>query len=137
MAYLKPPVFTRRLANPLAMKFGGRGGATLIVNGRRTGEPRMVPVIPVVVGDTRYLVSPYGDSDWARNLRAAGKGQLRRKGRTEAFQAFEVPVDERGPIISRYRKVAGRIVAPCFIKLPDPRDHPVFQIDIRRASGVA
>jgi hypothetical protein len=46
MAYLKPPALTRRVANPLAMRLGGRGVATLTVTGRRTGEPRKVPVIP-------------------------------------------------------------------------------------------
>lgn len=128
MAYLKPPAFTRRVANPLAMRSNGRGVATLTVAGRRTGEPRRVPVIPVEIGGTRYLVSPYGNSEWVRNLRAAGRGELRRKGRTETFHAVEIPASERGPIIARYREVAGRVVAPCFSKLPDAQDHPVFQI---------
>jgi len=69
MTYLKPPAFTRHLANPLAMRMSARGVATLTVVGRRTGEPRKVPVIPVEVGQSRYLVSPDGESDWVRNLR--------------------------------------------------------------------
>jgi len=119
MAYLKPPALTRRVANPMAMRLNGRGVATLAVVGRRTGKPRKVPVIPVEVAASRYLVSPYGESEWVRNLRAAGRGELSRKGRTEAFHAAtEVPVDERGPI-ARYRAVAGRIMGPCLTKLPD------------------
>lgn len=129
MAYLKPPAFTRRVANPLAMRLNAYGGATLTVVGRRTGKPRRVPVIPVEVGSSRYLVAPFGESEWVRNLRAAGKGELSRKGRTEAFDAVEVPADQRGPVIARYREVAGRVVSPCFTKLPDAQDHPVFQID--------
>jgi deazaflavin-dependent oxidoreductase (nitroreductase family) len=129
MTYLKPPAFTRRLANPLAMRLNAHGAATLTVAGRRTGKPRRVPVIPVQIGSSRYLVSPYGETEWVRNLRAAGKGELSRKGRTEAFDAVEVPVDQRGPVIARYRDVAGRVVSPYFTKLPDARDHPVFQID--------
>ena len=78
---------------------------------------------------SRYLVSPYGESDWVRNLRTAGKGELSRKGQSEAFHAVEVPVGQRGPVISRYRKVAGRAVDSYFTKLPDARDHPVFRID--------
>ena len=128
MAYLKPPAFTRRLANPLAMRLGMRGVATLTVTGRRTGESHKVPVIPVEVGDSRYLVAPYGESDWVRNLRVAGKGELTRKGRTESFDAVEVPVDQRAPIIVRYREVAGRVVDPGFTRLPDARDHPVLLI---------
>ena len=87
-----------------------------------------MPVIPVEVGRSRYLVSPYGESDWVRNLRAAGTGELSRKGQTEVVHAAEVPVDQRGDIIARYREVAGSLVGPCFTKLPDPKDHPVFQV---------
>lgn len=70
---------------------------------------------------------PLGESDWVRNLRAAGAGELSSKGRTEVFYATEVPVDEREAIIARYRDVAGSHVDPYFTKLPDPKDHPVFQ----------
>ena len=129
MAYLKPPAFTRRVANPLAMRLNARGGATLTVVGRRTGKRRKVPVIPVELGGSRYLVSPYGESEWVRNLRAAGEGELSRKGRAETFHAVELSVDQRGPVISRYREVAGRVVGPRFTKLPDARDHPVFEVD--------
>jgi len=128
MTYLKPPAFTRHLANPLAMRMSARGVATLTVAGRRTGEPRKVPVIPVEVGASRYLVAPYGESEWVRNLRAAGKGELSRKGQTEAFQAVEVPAGDRAAIIARYRQVAGRTVSPYFTKLPKADDHPVFRI---------
>lgn len=73
MPYLKPPALTRHLANVFAMRLGGPGVATLTVPGRRTGEPRKVPVIPVHVDGMRYLVSPYGECDWVRNLRVACK----------------------------------------------------------------
>jgi deazaflavin-dependent oxidoreductase (nitroreductase family) len=128
MAYLRPPAFTRHLANPVAMRLSARGVATLTVVGRRTGEPHKVPVIPVEVGQNRYLVSPYGESDWVRNLRAAGTGTLSRRGHDEVFHAGEVPVEERPAIIARYREVAGSVVGPCFTKLPDASDHPVFHI---------
>jgi len=129
MTYLRPPALTRHLANPLAMLLGGRGVATLTVVGRHTGALRKVPVIPVDLGGSRYLVSPYGESDWVRNLRAAGKGELSRKGEAESFRATEVPSRERESVIARYRAVAGRSVDSCFTKLPDPEDHPVFQVD--------
>lgn len=128
MAYLKPAALTRHVANPLAMRLGARGVATLTVVGRRTGDPRKVPVIPVEVDGNRYVVSPYGQSDWVRNLRAAGGGELRSKGHTEVFRATEVPVEERGPVIARYREVAGNHIGPYFARLPEPRDHPVFRV---------
>ncbi len=40
-----------------------------------------------------------------------------------------VPVDQRGPVIARYREAAGRVVGPVFAKPPDARDHPVSRID--------
>jgi deazaflavin-dependent oxidoreductase (nitroreductase family) len=129
MVYLKPPAVTRHLANPLAIRRGSRGIATLTVAGRRTGDHHKVPVIPVEVNRSRYLVCPYGESDWVRNLRAAGTGELSSGGRTEAFRATEVPANEREPIITGYRQVAGSYVDRYFAKLPDPRDHPVFQVD--------
>ena len=106
MTYLKPPAFTRRLANPLAMRLNAHGGATLTVAGRRTGKPRRVPVIPVEVGSSRYLVSPYGESDWVCNLRAAGKGELSRKGRTEPSTP------------SRFQSTSGDPSSPGTAKLP-------------------
>jgi len=93
------------------------------------GRSRTVPVIPVNVEGVRYLVSPYGESDWVRNLRAAGKAELAGKGGAETVRATEVMVQDRPTIIAIYRKTSGRTVDPCFAKLPDPADHPVFRID--------
>ncbi len=58
-----------------------------------------------------------------------GKGKLSGKGRTEAFYAVEVPVDQRGPVIAGIAKPPVASRAPVFAKLPDARDHPVSRID--------
>ncbi len=130
MAYLKPPLFQRRVFNPLAMRFGIGGAVTLVVPGRRTGHLEKVPVIPVEHDGARYLVSTRGESNWVRNLRAAGgKGELWSRAANEPFRATEVPVDERPPIIAAYRSAAGKIVDAYFAKLPDPVDHPVFRTE--------
>jgi len=128
MAYLKPPAFTRRLANPLAMRLNARGVAALTLVSRRTGETRKVPVILVEVGGSRHLVSPYEGSDWVRNLRAAGKGEMSRKGRTEAFHPSRSKSTSGDPSSPGYRESAGRVVGPVFAKLPDARDHPMSRI---------
>src|SRR5512133_1559621 len=116
MAYLEPPAFTRHMVNPLVSRLQTGGVATLTVPGRRTGRARTVPVIPVEVGGIRYLVSPYGESDWVRNLRAGGKATLARKSNVETFQAGEVTVPGRAAIIAAYRKVCGRTVTPSSTK---------------------
>jgi hypothetical protein len=124
MAYRRPNVFTRRVFNPIAMKFGIGGTETLAVPGRASGRNQRVPVIPIEHEGARYLVSPRGETDWVKNLRASGEGELN----GERFTAVEVPVYDRGPILDRYRKVAGRAVASHFKALPDAADHPTFQI---------
>ncbi|MBN9101972.1 MULTISPECIES: nitroreductase family deazaflavin-dependent oxidoreductase [unclassified Pseudonocardia] len=129
MTYLKPAALTRKVINPLVSVLRTGGVATLTVAGRSTGRRRTVPVIPVAVHGKRYLVSPYGESDWVRNLRSAGRGELHGRGERESIKATEVPAAERAPIIASYREIAGRTVEPCFTGMPDPGDHPVFRIE--------
>lgn len=132
MPYIRPPVFVRRVFNPIAIRFGIAGTRALTVAGRRTGTPRRAAVIPVEHQGARYLVSPRGETEWVRNLRAAGGvGELRGRAGVERFSAIELPVAERPPVIAAYRTVAGRAVASFFERLPDPADHPVFRLDPR------
>lgn len=129
MPYLKPSGLTRKVVNPLVSRLRLGGVETLTVTGRRSGRPRSVPVLPVQVGSRRYLVAPYGESDWVRNLRAAGEGELRGHGAARHFTAHELPAGQRGEVISAYRRAAGRTVERCFRSLPDPGAHPVFEIE--------
>ena len=48
----------------------------LRVHGRRTGQLQTTPLLVLHLGDFRYLVAPRGETDWARNLRSAGWGEL-------------------------------------------------------------
>jgi hypothetical protein len=131
MAYLKPPLFVRKVFNPVAMRFGVGGAQALVVERRTSGGSQRVPVIPVEHEGARYLVCPRGETEWVKNLRAAGGvGELEPDGR---FTATEVPVGERGPILDHYREVAGAAVKGLFEKLPDPADHPVFRIELAPA----
>jgi hypothetical protein len=129
MAYLKPPAITKHVFNPLAMRLGLSGTATLVVPRRRTGEEQRIPVIPVQVGDAIHVVSTRGESDWVRNLRASRSGRLISKEGTLDFRATELPPAERAPVISAYRERAGRTVEGYWKRLPDDADHPVFRLD--------
>jgi deazaflavin-dependent oxidoreductase (nitroreductase family) len=62
----------------------------LTVPGRRTGKPRSTPVSPLTVQGLRYVVSGLPNSDWARNVRAAGHGQLSRGRHREPVTLIEV-----------------------------------------------
>ncbi|MGI8421970.1 MAG: nitroreductase/quinone reductase family protein [Gaiellaceae bacterium] len=125
MAYLKPPLFVRRVFNPIAMRFVIGGSTTLGVVGRRSGVLQQVPVIPIEHDGVRYVVSARGETDWVKNLRAAGTAKLG----GEPIRVTEVPVGERPPILETYKAVAGRAVASLFKQLPEPGDHPVFRIE--------
>ena len=129
MAYLKPPTLTRKVFNPIALRLGAFGTEGLVVRRRRTGEPQRVPVIPVEVDGVPYVVSTRGESDWVRNLRAAGRCEIATRGATRGFRAVELPLEERAPIIDAYRAKAGRTVETYWKQLPDPSDHPVFRLE--------
>jgi deazaflavin-dependent oxidoreductase (nitroreductase family) len=130
MAYLKPNSFTRKVFNPIAERFGLGGSEKLMVRGRKSGEMRHVPVIPVEHEGARYIVSTRGESEWVRNIRAAGGGELHSKrGGVSTFGVTEVPVEQRAPVIGVYRAAIGKEAEKYWSKLPDDKDHPVFRIE--------
>ena len=107
---------------------------TLAVRGRTSGEWRIVPVNVLELDGQRYLVAPRGDTQWVRNLRATGRGELRRRGSVEPFRAIEIPDNEKPRVIEAYLARWGYQVKGYFKALPDPADHPVFRIEL--LSGV-
>jgi deazaflavin-dependent oxidoreductase (nitroreductase family) len=70
----------------------------LEVRGRKSGQPRRVPVNLLTLDGTRYLVAPRGHTQWVRNLRAAGEGHLLLGQRREPFIASEIPDTDKEPI---------------------------------------
>jgi deazaflavin-dependent oxidoreductase (nitroreductase family) len=128
--YLRPPWGARVIGNRMARLFARSVLSMLAVPGRRTGRLQRTPVAVLDHDGERYLVAPRGHTDWSRNLAAAGSGRLTRKGRTEEFDAVEVPVADRPPLIAAYREKFGKFptVAETFDQLPDPADHPTFRI---------
>ncbi len=62
------------VVNPITLRLGG---PTLTVAGRRSGRPISTPVPPFEYKSALYLVSGGGETQWVRNLRAAGEGELR------------------------------------------------------------
>jgi deazaflavin-dependent oxidoreductase (nitroreductase family) len=131
MAYLKPPWFTVKVFNKLAMATGVAGTETLTLTARASGQSQKIPVISVDVDGTRYLVSTRGESQWVRNLRASPAVSLTTKVGTTNYTASEVPVPQRDKILQAYRVKAGKTVEGYFAKLPNPADHPVFSLTPR------
>ena len=69
----------------------------LTVAGRRSGEPRPTPVSPLTVEGHRYVIAALPQGDWARNIRAAGQGELAQGRRRTAvtFQEVDDPAVTR------------------------------------------
>ncbi len=66
---------------------GAKSSYLLTTTGRKSGQPRMTPVIPVEAGVQRWLVSPYGAGGWVHNVRATPEVSLRRGRTIEVFYA--------------------------------------------------
>jgi deazaflavin-dependent oxidoreductase (nitroreductase family) len=133
--------FIRRAANVfmralLALRVPVPHTYLLAVRGRRTGVLRKTPVTLVEDDRGRFLVAPYGDVNWVRNARSAGKVQLRHGSRWRTAQITELSPKDAAPILKTYITQV-RIVRPYFDVTPAssipefereaPR-HPVFRI---------
>ena len=127
--YVHHGALLRRVFNPLMVRIG-RGNAVLFVRGRKSGKRLAVPMDPPFAWQgVRYFVSPLGDTHWARNLRAAGEGELRSQRHLEAIRTVELHGAERDAIVTAY---ANTITCGCKLylrMLPNPADHPVFRIE--------
>ena len=119
-----------RLGRRVFGRFLRRAGLTAVleVRGRRSGKRVRATLAPWEVDGTRYLMSQYGLTDWVRNLRAAGGGQLHYKDHTETFRAIEVEGEERDRVIGAFRAKADKFLNQDFDRLPDAADHPTFRV---------
>jgi deazaflavin-dependent oxidoreductase (nitroreductase family) len=114
------------------------GSRVLAVKGRKSGEWRTTPVNLLEHDGRRYLVSPRGEGQWVRNLRAAGGGELRVGTKVEAFRSRELADDEKVAVLRPYLKRWKFEVGAFFDGVgPDSTDeqllaiaprHPVFEV---------
>jgi len=74
----------------------------LYVRGRSSGQWRSTPVNLLTHDGRRYLVAPRGETQWVRNLRAAGGGELRVGRKAEEFTATEIADEQKPEILRAY-----------------------------------
>jgi deazaflavin-dependent oxidoreductase (nitroreductase family) len=134
--YVKPPWAARVIGARMARLFKPSVVSVLSVPGRRTGQRSTVSVAVLSHNGEEYLVSAYGNTDWSRNLRAAGTARLTRKRRTEEVTTEEVPVQDVQPLLDEYLRQFGQLptVAKTFAALPNAADHPTFRITSTRSA---
>ncbi|HEY0577727.1 MAG TPA: nitroreductase/quinone reductase family protein [Pseudonocardia sp.] len=80
------------------------GSRVLRVRGRKTGEWRSTPVNLLTIDGVRYLVAPRGTTQWVRNLRAIGTGELAVGRRVERFRATELADTDKPAVLRAYLK---------------------------------
>jgi deazaflavin-dependent oxidoreductase (nitroreductase family) len=106
--YVKPKnatnTFNEIVARLTKMGISVYGSRVLAVRGRTSGEWRTNPVNPLTLDGTRYLVAPRGNTQWVRNLRPIGTGELRIGRKVEPFTATELSDDEKPAILRAYLK---------------------------------
>src|SRR6202451_3932112 len=107
--YRAPGWFTRNVFNRLVAFLTRQGisvlgSRVLAVKGRTSGQWRTTPVNLLTYDDRRYLVAPRGETQWVRNLRAIGTGELRLGRRAEGFRGRGLTDDEKVPGLRAYVK---------------------------------
>ncbi len=142
--FQEPGWFTRNVFNKavnglMAVGISIAGSRVLEVKGRKSGQWRSTPVNLLEVDGRQYLVAPRGNTQWVRNMRAAGGGRLKLGRKTEDFKATEVTGEPAVPLLRAYLKKWKWEVGAFFDGVgPDSTDaqlleispdHPVFKID--------
>jgi deazaflavin-dependent oxidoreductase (nitroreductase family) len=106
--YIKPGkstnVFNNAVAGLTRLGVSVWGSRVLYVRGRKSGELRSTPVNLLTFEGERYLVAPRGETQWVRNLRVAGEGQLRVGLRVEHFTYAELADDQKPALLRAYLK---------------------------------
>jgi deazaflavin-dependent oxidoreductase (nitroreductase family) len=149
-AYKRPDWFTQHVFNPIVAGLTRAGvsvlgSRVLRIRGRTTGEWRENPVNLLTLEGEDYLVAARGETQWVRNLRASGGGELRVGRRTQPFTAQELTENEKTAVLRAYLKrwrweigafFAGVSAESTNTELrAEGRYHPVFRIRLSDATG--
>ena len=74
----------------------------LRVRGRTSGLTHEIPVRVAKLDGQRYVISMLGESQWARNLRAAGEAKLLAGKNVESVRAYEIVGEEKAAFLTWY-----------------------------------
>jgi deazaflavin-dependent oxidoreductase (nitroreductase family) len=123
---------------------GPPGQHLLTVVGRASGKPRTTPVAVITFESRAYVVAGFNGSDWVKNARAAGRGELRRGRRVDHVELVEVHADQRAAILRLFaQRVRGgqsfltvAADAPYDAFVAAAPQHPIFRVVKIDGSGV-
>ena len=104
--YIQPTTSTRgfnwAVARMTRLGLSVWGSRVLAVRGRKSGEWRTTPVNPLTFGGERYLVAPRGETQWVRNIRVSGGGELRLGRRAEPITVTELADTDKPAVLRAY-----------------------------------
>ncbi|ORW95797.1 hypothetical protein AWB92_08235 [Mycobacterium sp. IEC1808] len=78
------------------------GTRALRVQGRKSGKPRAVVINLLTIDGVDYLVSPRGNTQWARNVRAAGVVEVGPRWHRRRARVSEVGDAAKPEVLRRY-----------------------------------
>ena len=97
--FLKPTAMDRAFSHIYAalvrLGIGFKHNYILEVRGRKSGKVFETPVNLLDLNGKTYLCASRGETQWARNARAAGRVALSKGSHREEFSVRELPVGER------------------------------------------
>lgn len=94
------PIFKFLLAAGVPMGPNG----LITIRGRKSGLPRTTPVAIIEVSGRRWVWAPWGEVQWVRNLRAAGRATITVRRRKEEVRATELDPKQR---VEFFRDILG------------------------------
>ena len=133
------PIAKRLLAAGLPLGFNG----LITIPGRTSGLPRTTAVAIIAASGSRWVWCPWGEAQWVRNLRAAGRATITVRGDAEEILATELDPAQR---VAFFRDTMGPVARGIpfgvrFIRLLDGVDlndpvaaaegRPVFELHPR------
>jgi len=122
----------------LLLRFGVPLGFNRLVTirGRTTGLPRTTGLAVIETDGRRWVWAPWGEVNWVRNLRAAGRATITVRNTDEHVRADELDSDQR---IGFFRDIFGPYVRSIrggvtFVRVIDQVDlhHPIEAAEGRR-----
>ena len=140
-----PPRWVFSFFNPIVKFLLAAGvpmgpNGLITIRGRKSGLTRTTPVAIIEVSGRRWVWAPFGEVQWVRNLRAAGRATITVRGRKEEVSATELDPTQR---VEFFRDILGPLARGIpfgvwFIRIADKVDlddpleaaegRPVFEL---------
>jgi deazaflavin-dependent oxidoreductase (nitroreductase family) len=103
------------------LALGVKAGANTVITvpGRKTGRFQSTPITILELDGQRYIQSPFGQVNWVRNLRAAGRARLSFGRRSENVAVRELTPEQAAPVLKSMLTRAPQFIRDYFAVTPE------------------